>query len=319
MSDTDALSHGEAHALLMAADQPPEEVVTPPTPAAEEAPAEEIIPEPTGEEPEAAPAEEGEVEETEEAAADPVTPPDKWDAEDKAWFVEQPPEVQAKILEQETKREAVLQKRIEKATTEAKQSVEKEVSEIKAVADDLAKTLPKAVATFQQRWGEPDWVATLAQYGPEETMRLQFERRQEAEHLRTMLDAQEQAQAALEQQRIKTETEKLKTLAPELASDATKQKEVATYLLSNGATKDDLASLPAWAAVLAHRAYLYDKAQAAAKTPPKPAPSPAKPVLKPSTAQSTPQSERTATQLANRFAQTGSREDAHALLLLKGI
>lgn len=318
MSDTGALTHDQAHALLMAGDAPPEENATIDPPAAEEAPTEEIAPEPAGEEPEAEQVE-GDAEETEEAEAEAVTPPDKWDAEDRAWFVEQTPEIQAKILEQETKREAVLQKRIEKATAEAKQSVEREVSEIKAVAEDLTKMLPKAVATFQQRWGEPDWAATLEQYGPEATMRMQIEHRQEAEHLKALLDAQEHAQATVERQRIAAESEKLKTMAPELASDATKQKEVATYLLSNGATTDELASIPAWGAVLAHKAYLWDKAQAAAKTPPKPAPTPAKPVLKPSTAQASSPTQRTEAQIRNRFAQTGNREDAHALLMLKGL
>lgn len=300
----------QAVAQLVAAENPPEQV---------EATAPEI--EQTEEQPETVEAEgnepEAEGEETEEAAADPVAAPDKWDAEDKAWFAEQPPEIQSKILEQETKRELVLNKAREKASEEANERVRGEIDQVRAVAESLQQFLPKAVAAFNQQWGEPDWKATLETYGPEETMRLQIAHREQAEQLQRLTQANDQAEAIARQQFIAAETQKLKEMAPELASDATKQKEVATFLLSNGATQADLENLPAWAAALALDAFKYRNAQAAASAP-KPKP-PAKPLMKPAAGQALNPTQRTAQQIQNRFAQTGSREDAVALLIAKGL
>lgn len=308
MSDTFTAEDGVAQ--LMAAESPvePEAVVEPEEETEGDAQSPDAV---EGEEPEA-----GE-DEQDEAEAAPVAAPDKWDAEDKAAFAKLAPDVQALVLEQETKREAVLSKAREKASEEARREVEGEINQVRAVALELQRILPQAVATFQQQWGEPDWKATLEQYGPEETMRLQIAHRDQLEQLQKLSQANDQAEAIARQQFIAEETRKLKELAPELASDATKQQEVATFLLKSGATQNDLENLPAWAAALALDAFKYRNAQAAASAP-KPK-APAKPILKPAAGQAQSPSQRSAQQLQNRFAQTASREDAVALLLAKGL
>jgi hypothetical protein len=311
---SDQLTAEQAVSMLIAADQPQEQ--RPEQAKAEEIAADEAqadaVETAEGDEPDA------DGEEQEEAEAQPVAAPDKWDAQDKAWFAEQPPEVQSKILEQETKREAVLAKARAKASDEARQEVQSELTRIAAVADDLKRLVPKAVATFQQQWGEPDWKATLDQYGAEATMRMKVEYEEQQGELQRLEQAQQQAQALARQQYIAAETQRLTELAPELAADATKQQELAGYLLKTGAKQDDLDNIPAWAAVLAWKAMKYDGAQAAAKAPKTPA-APAKPVLKPAAAQPQTSSQRTAQQLQNRFAQTASKEDAVALILAKGL
>ena len=302
----------QAVAQLIAAENPPEQVEE--TPAVEGAEVAEDQPETVeaeGEDPEA------EGEEQEEAEAETVAAPDKWDAEDKAWFLKQPPEVQSKILEQETKRELVLNKAREKASEEANQRVAGEVNQVKAVAEVLKEIVPKALATFNQQWGEPDWKATLEKYGPEETMRLQIAHRDELEQLQKLVQADEQAQAVARQARVTEESQKLRELAPELASDATKQKELASFLLKNGATNEDLENMSAVAAALAWDAFKYRNAQAAASAP-KPKP-PAKPVLKPAAGQAQTSTQRTVQQLQNSFAQKPSREAAAALIIAKGL
>lgn len=304
MSDTFTAEDGVAQ--LIAAENPVEPEAVEVEQEIEGDPEPEVV---EGNEPEA----EGEEDEAEAS----VSPPDKWDAEDKAAFAKLAPDVQALVLEQETKREAVLVKAREKASEEARREVEGEISQVRAVAENLQRILPQAVATFQQQWGEPDWKATLEQYGPEETMRLQIAHRDQLEQLQRLNQANEQAEAVARQHYIAEETRKLKELAPELASDATKQQEVATFLLKNGATQTDLENLPAWAAALALDAFKYRNAQAVASAP-KPK-APAKPILKPAAGQAQSPSQRSATQLQNRFAQTASREDAVALLMAKGL
>lgn len=263
-------------------------------------------------------AEEGD--EAEEVEAEPVDAPDKWDAEDKAWFAEQPPEVQAKILEQEVKREAVLAKARTKASEEAKEAVKAEVDQVKAVAESLKTFLPKAVATFKQTWGEPDWLATMDALGAEETLRRQIQYRDELEQLQQLERANDQAQEVAYGQFLADEAVKLEKLAPELASDATKQKALVGFLSEQGATPEDLKYLPAWAAALAFDAYRYRNAKAAATAPravPKPPVKAA--VIKPAAGQALNSNQRSLQQLQNRFSQTKSREDAVALIIAKGL
>lgn len=314
----DVMTREEAHAALMAEDTPQE--VEQAAPEAEQEPVVE-------QEGEAAPAEQEAQEETpqeeqaEEAEAEPVAAPEKWDAEDKAWFAEQSPEIQAKLLEQETKRETVLAKAKMKASEEARKEVEGQISEVQAVAESLKEWLPKAVAAFQQDYGEPDWQATLQKYGSEATMQMKFEYEERQNQLRRVVEAQQKAEALAHEQFKAQEGAKLVELAPELASDATKQREVATYLMTSGAKQSDLDNIPAWAAVIAYKAHLYDKAQAAAKAPPtpKPAATPAKPVLKPAATPPGSSEERSLAQTKNSFAQTGSRDTAHELILKLGL
>lgn len=300
MSDT--LTPEQGVSLLLAAEQPEQveapvvETPEPEAPEAEEPEAEEIV-----------------EEEPQQAEVEAVAAPDKWDAEDKAWFAGQPPEIQSKILEQETKREAVLAKAKAKASEEAQQVVAAEMTQVRAAAQTLNQLLPVATAAFQQRWGEPDWKATLETYGPEETMKLQLEYREEQEQLTRLIEAQAHTEQVARQRFYADEARKLSELAPELASDATKRAELASFLRSNGATDEDIANIPAWGVATAYKAFLYDKAQAAAKAP-KPAPA-ARPVLKPAAAQPGTSSQRTVTQLRNRLNQTGKAEDAVALLL----
>lgn len=308
MSDTFTAEDGVAQ--LMAAESPvePEAVVEPEEETEGDAQSPDAV---EGEEPEA-----GE-DEQDEAEAEPVAAPDKWDAEDKAAFAKLSPDVQALVLEQETKREAVLVKAREKASEEARREVEGEINQVRAVALELQRILPQAVREFDLNWSNPDWNATFQQLGAEETMRLKIVHEEKLAQLRALSEASEQAEAVARQHYIAEETRKLKELAPELASDATKQQEVATFLLKNGATQTDLENLPAWAAALALDAFKYRNAQAAASAP-KPK-APAKPILKPAAGQAQSPSQRSATQLQNRFAQTASREDAVALLLAKGL
>lgn len=309
------MTREEAHAALM--ETPAEEVVET---AQEEAPKEETATEEAvdpSEEPEAQ--EDADQEKTGEAEVEPVAAPDKWDAEDKAWFAEQSPEVQSKILEQEAKREAVLAKARVKASEEARKEVEGQISEVVAVAESLKEWVPKAVAAFQQDYGEPDWKATLERYGPEQTMQMKFEYEERQSQLRQVVEAQKRAEDLARKEYERAEAQKLVELAPELASDAARQKELAGYLLTSGAKQEDLDTVPAWAVVLLNKAFLYDKAQAAAKaTPAKPA-APAKPVLKPAAAQSGSSEQRSLDTIRRSFAQTADRGAAHELIMKLGL
>lgn len=312
------LSREAAVGILMAQAEEPQEQ----QPVEAQAPAAETEAEPNPAEEIEAEAEEAtgdDLEQEAEAEAAPLDAPKYWDAEDKAWFASLTPEQQAVIVKQEDKRETVVAKSKAEAA-EAKKAAEAEFENLKTLIAPLQELLPQAVETFKSRWGgdNPDWSKVVEEYGAEQTLKFQAQFAAEKQQLQDLAQANAQAQNVATQNFIRQQAEKLAELAPELAESQDRKKELAGFLLKNGATEADLALIPAWAAALAFDGMKYRNGLAEAKAQaakPKPA---GKPGVKPS-AQPLPQQERVAQQLRNRLNQTGSREDAVAYLLAKGL
>lgn len=250
-----------------------------------------------------------------EPAVEPVEPPKYWSQDAKAKFAALPPDLQAVVLEQEGPREAAAAKAKSEAA-EQKAAASKEVEGVQRLATQLAEFLPQAVETFQQRWGEPDWAAVAQEHGADQAFILKSQHEAEARQLQKLAEAKQQAETQAHSAFIQAETEKL---AGTPLADMTVRQEVGKYLTDSGIDPQSLSTVSAKELTIAHKAMLYDRAQAALKAKPKPVtPPPARSPVRPAAAQPGSSSQRTATTLANRFAQTHSVDDAVALLLAKG-
>lgn len=261
------------------------------------------------------PDEAGEAEETETEPVAALEAPRYWSQEAKAKFAELPPELQAVVLQQEGPREEAAAKAKQEAS-EVRQKAEQEIAQVQRFAEALSERIPKWQAAFRSKWGDnPDWVAHAQQVGAEQATLDKLEWEQDRQQLAEAQQAAEIAQTQARKAYI--EAEEAKLAGSELA-DRTKRAEVARYLLETGkddVTPERLGQISAFELTLAHKAMLWDRAQAALKTPPKqPVKAPAKTPVKPAAAAPNTQ-QRSVTQIANRFAQTKSVDDAVALLL----
>lgn len=266
------------------------------------------------------PGDDGETEEPTEAEAQPVDAPQWWDAEAKAKFAALTPDLQAIVLAQEDKREAVTAKAKQEAAEERK-AAQAEIAGVKQFAENLAPWLAKAAQSFQEYWGEPDWQAVIDQHGVEGYTKLKLKYDEDRADLQRVAAAKQLADNALAQKQRQDFLTALETdLKGTPLEPAEKRKEVTSYLETQGFAPDDFQSAGARELMLAHKAMLYDKAQAALKAkPPKPAtPAPAKAPTRPTAGQPGSSKQRTVAQVGNRFAQTRSIDDAVALLLAKG-
>lgn len=260
------------------------------------------------------PAEDAEAE-AEPEAVEPVEPPKYWSKDAKEAFAKLPADLQAVVLQQEGPREEAAAKAKAEAA-ELSQKAQAEMGKVQQFAELLGDNLSKWVQTFQSRWGTqtPDWVAYAQEHGVE-TMTLakaQFEAEQS--QLAEAAQAQQVAQAQARDAYVNAELAKLRKDAPELATPE-KGNQIAQYLAKAGYPAEALANISAADMMLAHKAMLWDEAQAKAKAAPKP--KPAAPAAKaapvrPAAAAPASSPARTA---ANRFAQTRSIDDAVALLL----
>lgn len=319
--ETGALTFDAAVHMLAPASEPTEAPDAPQ--AATEEPEEPQGDASTPEEAQAEPEEPADGEEEQaEAVETPLDPPLYWKPEAKEAFAKLEPALQAEILSQEGPREEAASRAKAEAAAE-REAARVEVSKVQALAEHLGAFLPEAVQAFRTQWGdqEPDWEALIEQYGVEETAKLQARYSKQ----RTLLAQTQQAQQLAAQQARKAELEQefaaLADLDPELAPDpkdaskgTEKRAEVASYLRAQGYPDAEVSAAGARDFVIAKKAMLYDRIEAARKAAPpkKPAPPAPRAPVRPAASAGAPNPSR---QAANRFAQTRNVEDAVALLL----
>ena len=272
------------------------------------------------------PGDEGEEAEAEEEAVAPVPAPTWWKADAKAKFAELPSELQAVVLEQESVREKVVAE-VKAQAAETVKAAQKELAGVQTLADQLNDFLPQAIETFRGRWGEaPDWAEVVRLQGAEEAFILKAQWEQEQSQIVQLRQATAQAEAQARQVFLQNEFKTLAEIAPDLTDPATgaeKRTAITVYLGEAGIDYEAINNISAREMVIAHKAMLWDQAQAKSKTlaskpqtakPSQAAKSPVRPGA--ATAQATPQ--RAAQTQRNRYAQTRSVDDAIALLLAKG-
>lgn len=264
-----------------------------------------------------------------EAEAEPLKPPQYWTKEEQETFTKLDRDTQEILLRQEGKREQVTSKAKAEAA-ESRQAAQKEVESVKALAERLATFLPDAIQTFQRTWGEqePDWENVIEQYGAEEAAKLQARFNKEQKLLIQTAHATQAAADEARKAELQEEWARLAELEPDLVPDVSdptkgleKRQEVTVYAKTLGYSEDEVRLASARDYHALRKAMLWDRAQAALKAAPKPKPAaPAqKAPVRPAAAavQLSPMKQQAAT-AKRRFAQTGTIEDAVALLSTKG-
>lgn len=263
-------------------------------------------------------------EEPVEEAATPLDPPLYWKPEAKEAFASLDPALQAEILAQEGPREESTAKA--KAEAAAKVSAaEAEMAKVTQLAEGLADILPRALQKFVSDWGvEPDWVAFAAEHGGELMAVRKAEYDADLRDLQALTTAQARAAEQAHETYVKAEFAKLTEIAPDLADPekgpANRQATV-KYMTAHGIDPADIKNISAAELTMAHKARLYDEAQAAlkARPTPKPASAPAqRSPVRPAAAPAQPSSRSAAQAAQSRFNLNPSAENAAALLLAKG-
>lgn len=289
---------------------------------------------------------EGELAEAEAEQVDPakpaIEPPRSWDTTAREHWAKMPRELQQVVLEREADRDRAVATAVQEAS-ETKRASQAEVAKVQTLADQLGKFLPEAIETFRSRWGDaPDWEAVYEQRGVEEGLKLKARYDREREQIGELTRREAEAKDLAFQNFVKTESEKLREVSPEL-SDVVKgpqlRLDVANYALREGTvTEADLRFVTAKQLAMAHKAMLWDaipaevrsairegKLPTAAATIPtnpaqKPAPAAkpqARPAARPSASAPVSTPQRAQAAAANRFAQTKTIDDAVALLDLR--
>lgn len=256
----------------------------------------------------------------EEAAADPIDAPNWWDADAKGKFSELPPELQEIVKLQEDKREAITQKAKQQAS-EAQKAAETKARELQTLADRAEQVFSRAEEVFKSKWDgmTPEVWSELAATDPETAFQLKLEYDAEQDRLRSVRAAQEQTSQVAQEQHYAEQRSKLLEINPKLASDQTQLKSVGEYILKSGIPAEAMQSATAVELDIVWKAMQYDsmkaKALAAKNTPPPVAkPTPQKSLAAaPTREASLPPQQRELTQLKNRLAQTGAKEDLVAM------
>lgn len=263
--------------------------------------------------PEAASDEAGEGEEPEAPA---IEAPQFWSAEAKARFGELPPDLQLLVLENEKAASKATTLKLEEAAL-SKKAADAEAARLKSVADRIAEAAEKAEAGYRDRWAgmTPAVWQKLHDDNPSQYWTLKAAFDAETAQIQQTQSAKEEAETASYTAWVAEQQEALKTLSPELVDPVKgpeRIKALAAYLVANGVKEQDLPNVGALEMAIAEKARKYDELQAL-----KPAMKLAKPALRPAAATAVPSKQRAIEEARNRFAQTKSRADAHALMLLE--
>ncbi len=211
--------------------------------------------------------------------AGPLEAPLYWSRDAKARFAELPPELQAVVLSQEGPRE--------EAAARAKAAAAAEVGQVSHLAELLGERLPGWLAAFEDRWGAspPDWVAIAREHGAEAMSVAKAQYEAERQQLADATAAKAEADVRSHEAYLRTEFGRLAEIAPHLADPEhgpAERAEVARYLIASGVEPEGLEQISAAELTVAHKALLWDRAQAALRAgarfkPPSPSRSPVRP------------------------------------------
>lgn len=345
MSDIQAdapLSIDAATALLGAEPEQQEEAAEGAQESAAEAPPEEQPAAAEEGEAEATETEEGteaeqeESEEGDEPEQPAIEPPPSWNAEDREVFAHLPRDAQEVLVRREAERDRALN-RTQQQLAEERKRVVAEGQGLQSLVERVQSAVETAEAAFKRpipdltnaqgepmTWEQVDWDAWY-ESDPQSAAVWEARYNRERQKLEQAKTAHQQAQEQAQRQQftafVEERNTRLAEIAPDLARDESKREELSQYLQREGVPAQQIIGLTAEGMAIAHKAMLYDRAQAAMKAPkPKPStppPPPSKPVKPASSAPASPKQHQ-ASVAKNRFAQTGGIDDAVALLNLRG-
>jgi hypothetical protein len=261
-------------------------------------------------------ASEGEGEEV-EAAQPPIEPPHFWSADAKARFAELPYELQLVVQENEKAGSKATTQKLEEATL-ARKAADAKAEALAGLAERIEAAAEQAETTFASRWQGMDQAAWLKLSNDDPNQYVQLKALHDAEQqaVQQARSAKDAAEQVRQEQWLAEENERLKTYAPELADPvkgSANRKAVAEYLISQGASEQDLEGISAAVTALAYKAMLYDKGVSGLKS----RPTPTKPALKPTAPAGKTLTQSEAETAARRLGQTGDVDDAVRLMQLR--
>lgn len=326
-SEGGEFTRADAVAAIKAMDAP-QETTTVENPAA--APV-EAAPEPEDDQSEAVPTAEDEpgqgapaTGDEEAEPADQEAPvidyPRSWAAEDREVFAALPEDARTIILARENQRDSAVSK-AQKEASDARRAAATEVSKLTELKPQIEGLIERASKTFADQWSNIDWVA-WAQQDPGAAMAGKFQMEQERDELARLGETQKTVNQLEIQKFTEAEAAKLPEVCPDLADPKegpARRKSVAEFLLKQGITYDQLPNVSAVEMSIAYDAMRFRQRQTPPplKAPTSPALTktpPARPAASPSRS---PDNELATAK--RRFAQTGSREDAVAIMKLQGM
>jgi hypothetical protein len=271
------------------------------------------------------PAENDKTADTEDEGAPRLDPPRWWNKDAKARFAALSPELQAVVFAQEENRERVVQKAKQDAA-EARKLADAHTAEMSQRLALLDRLAPDAAQLFAGRWANVDWSRLPDQVGAEEAFKLKAQYEKERDTLGALHAMQQAASEENFRTFVATESEKLKSVAPDLTDEThgpTRKQELGRFLLAQGFPADRIQHMSADEAAIAYDAMRWRQAQSRAQalaqrqTRQQPA-QPAKPPVKPTAAAARASQTRGADDAARRLKATGRIDDAIALLNARG-
>lgn len=310
----------DAPAPIVAEDAPPAEpgaaTETPPAPAAgdEPTPVQDDAP---------ASADGGD----EPGSLPPIEPPSGWNAEEQEAFKASPRKVQEAILRREQDRTTEL-RNIQNATAEQRKAADGEVARLKTLSDKIASAIKDEVTELARDFPELKTQADIEALAANDPARFaQFQARMM--RFNANQQAADEAQRELQRKADAQNRETMKKAHDALVQifptwkDAEVAKkgiaELQDYAISVGASPEGARALhDPIIYKLAHKAMLYDRAQAARaaavnRDPPRT-------VNKPVATSSTPKADKAAASTAaamQKLSRSGDIEDALALMTIK--
>jgi hypothetical protein len=255
----------------------------------------------------------------EESGGGVIEAPASWDAEAKARIAELPRGLQDYLSTREGERERAVST-AQREAAEIRQRAHGELGLVQQLTEQLEAVLPEVLAAHRERWGaEPDWEALAKEKGVDEAFRQKVQWEKESARIAQLAQHKREAESLAHARFVADELEKLKTVAPPLADlrdGPGRRAAMGRYLMDQGASAEQLRSLGALEAGIAYKAMLWDQAQAslrpaagarAAITAPRPN-------LRPGAGQPHTPHQRSVDGLTRRLSQTGTVDDAVALL-----
>jgi len=270
--------------------------------------------------------EQAENEAVDESAPHPrLDPPRWWNKDAKARFAALSPELQAVVFAQEENRERVVQKAKQDAA-QARQLAEAHTAEMSQRLALLDRLAPDAAQLFAGRWANVDWSRLPDQVGAEEAFKLKAQYEKERDTLGALHAMQQAASEENFRNFVATESEKLKSVAPDLTDEThgtSRKQELGRFLLAQGFAPDRIQYMSADEAAIAYDAMRWrqaqSKAQALAQKQSRQQPAQAaRPPVKPTAAAARTSQSRSADDAARRLKATGRIDDAIALLNARG-
>lgn len=261
-----------------------------------------------GTDPEEEPADQSE----DEPEAPAIEPPKSWDAEHKAKFAALPRDVQEYLLERETERDKGVSAAQQRAS-EARQRADAEAEAVAALKPQIESLAAQAKQQLD-RWSSMDataWQRAAQQLEPREFNQLRADYDADVQRVQQLDAARQQAEVVEWQAFANTQTARLPEIAPHIASDPKVINEVFDYIGSSVPNfgPEQRKWISADEMLIAHKAMLYDRAQA-----PQPKPQGKKVVTaRPSTAPA-PLKQRQRSQVEQAFKKAPTIENALKLL-----